>query len=46
MSPYKPRIIDSILKRKLRGKGAILIEGPNGVVRQLLRNSFQRASCL
>lgn len=25
---YRPRIVDSILKRKLRGKGAIVIEGP------------------
>lgn len=27
-SSYRPRIVDSILKKKLRGKGAILIEGP------------------
>ena len=26
---YRPRIVDSALKRKLRGKGAVLIEGPN-----------------
>lgn len=25
---YKPRIVDSALKRKIRGKGAVLIEGP------------------
>lgn len=25
---YRPRIVDSILSRKLRGKGAVLIEGP------------------
>lgn len=25
---YRPRIVDSDLKRKLRGKGAVLIEGP------------------
>lgn len=25
---YKPRIVDSTLKRKIRGKGAVLIEGP------------------
>ena len=25
---YRPRIVDSALKRKLRGKGAVLIEGP------------------
>ena len=24
---YKPRVIDSLLSRKLRGKGAVLIEG-------------------
>lgn len=28
MEKYKPRIIDDILKRKLKGKGAVLIEGP------------------
>mgnify|MGYP004614887029 FL=1 len=25
---YRPRIVDSLLERKLRGKGAVLIEGP------------------
>lgn len=25
---YRPHIVDSALKRKLRGKGAVLIEGP------------------
>nr|WP_302507675.1 hypothetical protein [uncultured Prevotella sp.] len=24
---YKPRVIDKLLSRKLRGKGAVLIEG-------------------
>ena len=28
MSEYKKRIVDSILKEKLMGKGAVLIEGP------------------
>jgi len=28
MSEYKPRIADTLLKRKLSGKGAVLIEGP------------------
>lgn len=28
MTMYKPRIADNILERKLRGKGAVLIEGP------------------
>ena len=28
MDEYKKRIIDEILKRKLKGKGAVLIEGP------------------
>lgn len=28
MSSYKPRIADSLLKRKLRGKGAVIVEGP------------------
>ena len=28
MKIYKKRIADEILKRKLEGKGAVLIEGP------------------
>ncbi len=28
MDTYKPRIADSVLARKLAGKGAVLIEGP------------------
>lgn len=28
MKAYKPRIVDNILKRKLAGKGAVLIDGP------------------
>ena len=28
MEDYKPRIVDSILLRKLKGKGAVLIQGP------------------
>ncbi len=28
MKNYKPRIADEILKRRLRGKGAVLIQGP------------------
>ena len=28
MDTYKPRIADSVLARKLVGKGAVLIEGP------------------
>ena len=28
MSDYKPRITDALLKRKLAGKGAVLIQGP------------------
>ena len=28
MKQYRPRVIDKILERKLRGKGAVLIEGP------------------
>ena len=28
MDNYKKRIADNILKRKLEGKGAVLIEGP------------------
>lgn len=27
-SDYKPRVIDDLLARKLRGKGAVLLEGP------------------
>ena len=28
MKNYRPRIADTILQRKLEGKGAVLIEGP------------------
>ena len=28
MKAYRKRIADDILKRKLEGKGAVLIEGP------------------
>ena len=28
MDTYKPRIVDELLKRKLAGKGAVLIKGP------------------
>ena len=28
MDKYKPRIIDTLLKKKLQAKGAVLIEGP------------------
>lgn len=28
MNDYKPRVIDALLKRKLAGKGAVLIKGP------------------
>lgn len=28
MTDYRPRIADALLKRKLEGKGAVLIEGP------------------
>lgn len=28
MEDYKPRVIDALLKRKLEGKGAVLIKGP------------------
>lgn len=28
MSSYKPRIADALLARKLKGKGAVIVEGP------------------
>lgn len=28
MKKYKARIVDEILKKRLKGKGAVLIEGP------------------
>ena len=28
MNDYKKRIVDEMLQRKLKGKGAVLIEGP------------------
>ena len=30
MKEYKKRIIDELLERKLKGKGAVLIQGPKG----------------
>lgn len=29
MKKYKARIADEILKKRLQGKGAVLVEGPN-----------------
>lgn len=43
MSSYKPRIIDSILKRKLRGKGAILIEGPKWCGKTTTAEQFSKS---
>ncbi|MCK9311560.1 MAG: hypothetical protein M0P26_04690 [Bacteroidales bacterium] len=28
MNDYRPRVVDALLKRKLAGKGAVLIKGP------------------
>jgi len=28
MNDYRPRVVDALLKRKLEGKGAVLIKGP------------------
>ena len=30
MKSYRKRIVDDLLKRKLGGKGAVLIQGPRG----------------
>lgn len=35
---YKPGIVDGILSKKLSGKGAVVIEGPNGVEKLPLQN--------
>ena len=42
MENYKNRIVDEILQKKLMGKGAVLIQGPNGVEKQQLPNKFQK----
>ncbi len=31
INDYKPRVIDQLLSRKLRGKGAVLLKVQNGV---------------
>lgn len=31
MTDYKQRIADDLLRRKLQGKGAVLVEGPKWV---------------
>lgn len=33
MKEYLPRIADKLLKKRLDAKGAVLIEGPNGIVK-------------
>ena len=41
MENYRKRIVDEILKKKLKGKGAVLIQGPKWCGKQqLLLNKY------
>ena len=40
MDNYKKRIADEILQKKLKSKGAVLIEGPVGVAKQQPPNKY------
>ena len=43
MDGYRHRIMDSLLEKKLQAKGAVLIEGLNGVERPLQQRRLQAA---
>ena len=43
MKTYKARIADALLKRRLQGKGAVLIEGLNGAEKRLPPNRLPEA---
>ena len=40
MKEYKKRIADELLERKLKGKGAVLIEGPKWCGKQPLQSKY------
>ena len=46
MANYKKRVADRLLERKLKSAGAVLIEGPNGVVRLQLQNRLLQVFCI
>lgn len=43
MGKYKPRITDSLIERKLRGKGALLIEGPKWCGKTTTAEQFSKS---
>ena len=43
MGKYKPRITDTLIERKLRGKGAILIEGPKWCGKTTTAEQFSKS---
>ena len=43
MGKYRPRIIDDLVKRKLRGKGALLIEGPKWCGKTTTAEQFSKS---
>lgn len=43
MRKYKPRITDSLIERKLRGKGALLIEGPKWCGKTTTAEQFSKS---
>ena len=43
MGKYKPRITDTLIERKLRGKGALLIEGPKWCGKTTTAEQFSKS---
>ncbi len=43
MGKYKPRITDALIERKLRGKGALLIEGPKWCGKTTTAEQFSKS---
>lgn len=46
MKKYINRIADSILEKKLKGKGAVLIQGPKWCGKPQQQNKFQIVYCI
>lgn len=41
---YRPRILDPVIERKLRGKGAVVIEGPKGCGKTTAAEQFSNST--
>lgn len=46
MEDYRPRVVDALLKRKLAGKGAVLIKGPKWCGKTTTAEQVARACCI